>query len=89
MSKTITIPKKFGYPTMKITVNGKAHTVETGKEVTVDDAIAEVIENALKLEPKPGEAPAQENGVIIDSATGRSYRLQVRYKKLMLGEANE
>ena len=55
MSKTMTIPKRFGYPTMEITINGKVYTVETGREVTIEDALAEVIENALALEPKPGE----------------------------------
>lgn len=50
--KTITIPKRFGYPTLEITVNHKRYTVKSGEEITIDDALAEVISNALLLEPK-------------------------------------
>lgn len=51
--KNITIPKRFGYPTVDITINGKEETFQSGVEITVDDAIAEAIENAIALEPKP------------------------------------
>jgi hypothetical protein len=51
--KTITIPKRFGYPTLDITVNGKVYTVKSGEEITIEDHIAEAIENAIALEPKP------------------------------------
>lgn len=50
--KTITIPKRFGYPTLDITVNGKVYTVKSGEEITIEDNIAEAIENAIALEPK-------------------------------------
>ena len=50
--KTITIPKRFGYPTTEISVNGEKHTLKSGVEITVEDYVAEVIENALALEPK-------------------------------------
>lgn len=50
--KTITIPKKFGYPTLDITVNGKEYTVKSGEEITIEDSIAEAIENAIALAPK-------------------------------------
>lgn len=52
--KTITIPKKFGYPTLDITVNGKEYTVKSGEEITIEDHIAEAIENAIALAPKFG-----------------------------------
>lgn len=51
--KTITIPKRFGYPTLDITVNGETYNVKSGEEITIEDHVAEVIENALELEPKP------------------------------------
>ena len=51
--KNITIPKKFGYPTLDVKVNGKVYTVKSGEEITVEDEVAEVIENAIALEPKP------------------------------------
>lgn len=51
--KTITIPKRFGYPTLEINVNGKEYIVKSGEEITVEDHVAEVIENAIALEPKP------------------------------------
>ncbi len=49
--KKITIPKRFGYPTLDIVVNGIVHTVESGKEIEVEDHIAEAIENAIALAP--------------------------------------
>lgn len=54
--KAITIPERFGYPTVDITVNGIEHTLETGVEVEVDDNVAAVVENALALAPKYGRA---------------------------------
>lgn len=51
--KTITIPKRFGYPHLDISINGKKYTIKSGMEISVDDEVAEVIENALALEPKP------------------------------------
>lgn len=51
--KTITIPKKYGYPTLDITINGKEYTVKSGEEITAEDHIVEAIENAIELEPKP------------------------------------
>lgn len=51
--KTITIPKRFGYPTTNVSVNGKKYTLASGVEITVEDEVAEVIENAIALEPKP------------------------------------
>ena len=50
--KTITIPKRFGYPTTEVSVNGNNYTLKSGEEITVEDEVAEVIENALELEPK-------------------------------------
>jgi hypothetical protein len=50
--KTLTIPKRFGYPTLDITVNGIEYTVKSGEEITVEDQVAEAIENAIALEPK-------------------------------------
>lgn len=50
--KTIIIPKRFGYPTLDITLNGKVYTVKSGEEITIEDHLAEVIENAIALAPK-------------------------------------
>lgn len=50
--KTLTIPKKYGYPTLDVTVNGKEYTVKSGEEITVEDSVAEAIENAIALAPK-------------------------------------
>ena len=52
--KTITIPKRFGYPTVDIYINGKAYTFNSGEEITVEDNVADVIENAIALAPKQG-----------------------------------
>lgn len=52
--KTITIPKRFGYPTLDITINGKEETFSSGVEISVEDSVAEAIENAIALAPKVG-----------------------------------
>ena len=51
--KTITIPKRFGYPHLDISINGKKYTLKSSMEISVEDEVAEVIEDALALEPKP------------------------------------
>ncbi len=50
--KTITIPERFGYPTVGIIANGKEYTLNSGVEITVEDHLAEIIENAIALTPK-------------------------------------
>ena len=50
--KTITIPKSFGYPTVDIVINNVKHTLKSGEEISIDDYIAEVVENAIALAPK-------------------------------------
>lgn len=52
--KSITIPERFGYPTLEITINGKEQTFNSGVEIEVDDSVAEAIENAIALAPKQG-----------------------------------
>ena len=50
--KSITIPERFGYPTLEITINGKEQTFNSGVEIEVEDSVAEAIENAIALAPK-------------------------------------
>lgn len=52
--KTITIPKRFGYPTVDIYINNKTYTLKSGEPITVDDNVAAIIENAIALAPKQG-----------------------------------
>ena len=52
--KTITIPKRFGYPTVDITINGKEEPFASGVEISVEESVAEAIENAIALAPKIG-----------------------------------
>ena len=52
--KNITIPKRFGYPTVGIIANGRHYTLKSGEEISVEDHIAEIVENAIALEPKIG-----------------------------------
>lgn len=49
--KTITIPVRFGYPTLDITINGKEQSFKSGEPITIEDNIAEAIENAIALAP--------------------------------------
>ena len=51
---TITIPKRFGYPTVDIYINGKKYTFNSGVEIEVEEDIAAVVNNAVALEPKQG-----------------------------------
>ena len=43
MAKKITVPVEHGYPYVEVWVNGEAHKVDTGKEVSVDDAVYEIL----------------------------------------------
>lgn len=52
--RTVTIPKRFGYPTAEITINGVEQTFKSGEEIRVENAVAEAIENAIALEPQIG-----------------------------------
>ena len=52
--KNITIPERFGYPTAEITINGVEKAFASGVEISVEDSVAEAIENAIALTPKPG-----------------------------------
>ena len=67
--KTITIPKKFGYPTLEVTVNGQIYSVKSGEPVTVEDNIADAIENAIALAPKIGARKSKLAQVIDGSVT--------------------
>ena len=57
--KTITIPKRFGYPQLDICINGKKYILKSGIEISVEDEVAKIIENALALEPKPKKYPSR------------------------------
>lgn len=52
--KTIIIPTRFGYPTLDLYINGRKSTFKSGEEISVEDYVADVIENAIALEPKQG-----------------------------------
>ena len=43
MAKLITVPVGYGYPYVRVWVNGDEHIVHTGKEVSVDDMVYEVL----------------------------------------------
>ena len=63
--KTITIPKSFGYPTVDVVINSHKHTLKSGEEISVDDYIAEVIENAIALEPKEFPRLLQQKAILV------------------------
>jgi hypothetical protein len=50
--KTIIIPTRFGYPTLDLYINGRKSTFKSGEEISVEDSVADVIENAIALTPK-------------------------------------
>lgn len=71
--KTLTIPKRFGYPTLDITVNGIEYTVKSGEEITLEDHIAEAIENAIALAPKFGRSIGKLAQIAEGSLTELTY----------------
>jgi hypothetical protein len=58
--KRITIPTRLGYPTADILVNNQHYELPSGVEIEVEDAVAEVIEHIIALEPK--ENPSAGGG---------------------------
>lgn len=71
MAKKITIPREFGYPTADFFVEGIKYTYETGKLVSVDDKVAEIVANSTALDPKPGYQSSGDFFVVnvkVDSA---------------------
>jgi hypothetical protein len=52
--KTIIIPTRFGFPTLDLYINGRKSTFKSGEEISVEDSVADVITNAIALEPKVG-----------------------------------
>ena len=60
MAKTITVPKEFGSPYVKVWLNGTEYTVYTGKEVSVGDAIYEILVHMMDRE-KAHEDTSSEN----------------------------
>lgn len=67
--KTVTIPKRFGYPTAEITINGVEQTFRSGEEIRVENAVAEALENAIALEPKRSLARSKVAQIAEDSLT--------------------
>ena len=63
--KTITIPVRLGYPTVDIEINNKTYTFKSGEEITVDDYVAEVIENAIALAPKGSPRLMQQEAILV------------------------
>jgi hypothetical protein len=71
--KTIIIPKRFGYPTMDLFINGKKYVFDTGVEIEVDDRIATIIENAIELEPKEDGNSEENNLATIAKVLSQTY----------------
>ena len=63
--KTINIPKRFGYPTVDIYINNKTYTLKSGEEITVDDNVAAIIENAIALAPKEAPQLVQQKAILV------------------------
>lgn len=63
--KTITIPKSFGYPTVDIVINNIKHTLKSGVSISVEDHIAEVVENAMALAPKEAPQLVQSKEILV------------------------
>lgn len=64
--KKMKIPTSFGYPTMKVTVNGQDYHLQTGKTIWVSADIAPTVEQAIKAnEPKMKPPQASFGGRVI------------------------
>ena len=83
--KTITIPKKFGYPTMEVIANGKHYTLKSGEAITIEDNLAEVIENAIRLEPKTNPSGYSKIATVIAAIGSNGY---LPYSKTIKADDN-
>lgn len=76
MAKTITIPTAFGYPTADFFVEGIKYTYETGKAVSVDDKVAEIVANGAALDPKEG-TPSQNVRYVVNAVVNSSSNVTI------------
>lgn len=81
--KRITIPERFGYPTLEITINGKEQTFASGVEIEVEDSVAEAIENAIALEPKNKKVVSSKVDLTLD-AGNRTVECDIPISDLLL-----
>lgn len=59
MAKKITVPTEYGIPYVKVWLNGEEHTVYTGKEVSVGDAIYEILVHMMDKKNSHDDANAE------------------------------
>ena len=60
MAKTIKVPVEYGYPTVTVWINDQRYEVETGKSVSVDDAVYLVLQKMME-KPAVPESTSSEN----------------------------
>lgn len=63
MAKTINIPASLGAPSVTVWINDKKYVLETGKEITVDDSVAELFSS-------------QKAAPLSDSTFSENYRIK-------------
>jgi hypothetical protein len=82
MAKNITIPKEYGDHYVKVWLNGKEHMVYTGKEVTVGDAIYEVLKQMMENKQAPA-SPDAENFRIFFKTDGTKVTCNRSYAEVI------
>ena len=57
MSKKLTIPKAYGYPTTIVRINGRKETFPTGKEISVSEEVYDIFQHIFAQKPKERTHP--------------------------------
>ena len=71
--KKITIPERYGYPTVDVTINFNKYTLNTGVEIEVEDAVAEAIEHIFAMQPREDPNGGQGIAATLKDVVNQSY----------------
>lgn len=82
MAKKITVPVKYGYPYVKVWLNGNEHTVYTGKEVSVGDSIYEVLMQMMDNKQAPA-SPDAENFRVFFTTDGTNVTCNRKFAEVI------
>ena len=81
MAKTITVPVEYGFPTVTVWVNDQRYDVETGKSVSVDDAVYLILAKMME-KPAVPERTSSENYRIKFVQSGTSIACNKSYPEV-------
>ena len=82
MAKLINVPSSYGSPYVDVYLNGARQRIYTGKEVSVGDAIYEIMMRAMDKEVAP-ESPVAENFRIFFKLDGDKVVCNRKYEEVI------